>query len=188
MILILNLSSLIYHFCLHTTILSSPFWLGPNFIELLKQKIFLNIFLVSRNEQDTSHKLYLWHGILAGNLFLISVILYTFCAGAALWTRAHWVLVQDVCINITKGSTALKLEYPISACLSLPRRQLVRVISFSLPCGTQKVSTRQGCSTKKFVYMKATKVLNKERTKMSPQGCEKHVHASSFRKLAQWTC
>ena len=92
MILIFNLSSLIYHFCLHTTILSSPFWLGPNFIELLKQKIFLNIFLVSRNEQDTSHKLYLWHGILAGNLFLISVILYTFCAGAALWTRAHWVI------------------------------------------------------------------------------------------------
>ena len=33
----------------------------PNFIDLLKQKILLNNFLLSRNEQETSHKLYMWH-------------------------------------------------------------------------------------------------------------------------------
>ncbi len=48
---------------------------GPNFIELLKQKIMLNNFLLSRNEQDTSHKLYTGHGSLAGNLILVSKIL-----------------------------------------------------------------------------------------------------------------
>ena len=31
---------------------------GPDFLELMKQKILPNSFLLSRNEQDTSHKLY----------------------------------------------------------------------------------------------------------------------------------
>ena len=47
---------------------------GPNFIELLKQKILLNNFLLSRNEQDTSHKLFMLHSIFAGNPVLISII------------------------------------------------------------------------------------------------------------------
>ena len=32
---------------------------GPNFIQLLKPKVLLNNFLLSRNEQDTSHNLYM---------------------------------------------------------------------------------------------------------------------------------
>ena len=51
---------------------------GHNFIELLKQKILLNNFQLSRNEKDTSHKLYTWHGTLVGNL--IVVVLSIFCA------------------------------------------------------------------------------------------------------------
>ena len=46
---------------------------GPNFIELLMQRTQLKNSLISKNEQDTSHKLYLWHGSLAGNLILVSV-------------------------------------------------------------------------------------------------------------------
>ena len=48
---------------------------GASFIELLKQEILLNNYLLSRNEQDTSYKLYMWHDSLAGNLILVSVIL-----------------------------------------------------------------------------------------------------------------
>ena len=44
---------------------------GPNFRELLNQKI-----LLSKNKQDTSYNLYLWHGNLAGNLILESIILF----------------------------------------------------------------------------------------------------------------
>ncbi len=39
---------------------------GPNFIELLKQKILLNIFLLSKTKQDTSYILYIINGNLAG--------------------------------------------------------------------------------------------------------------------------
>ena len=44
--------------------------------------MLLNNFLLNRNEQHTSHKLYLWHGSFAGNLILVSVVLIwlaTFC-------------------------------------------------------------------------------------------------------------
>ncbi len=42
-------------------------YLGPvSEIELLKQKMLLNNFQLSRNEQDNSHKWYMWHGVLAG--------------------------------------------------------------------------------------------------------------------------
>ncbi len=44
-----------------------------NFEELLKQEILLNNFPLSKNEQDTSHKWYMWNGILAGYLFLVSI-------------------------------------------------------------------------------------------------------------------
>ena len=47
---------------------------GHNFIELLKQKILLNKYLLSRNEQNASYKLYRL-GSLAGNLFLVSNVL-----------------------------------------------------------------------------------------------------------------
>ena len=56
---------------------------GLNFIELLKQRIVLNMFLLSKNKQDTSHKLYMGFGSLAGNLIPVSIILMclaTFCA------------------------------------------------------------------------------------------------------------
>ena len=50
---------------------------GLNFMELLiKQKLLLNNFLLSRNEQDTSYKSYMLHGILTGNLTLVSIILW----------------------------------------------------------------------------------------------------------------
>ena len=42
---------------------------GPNFIELPKHNLLLNNFLLSRNEHDTSHTLYIGHGSLAGDLF-----------------------------------------------------------------------------------------------------------------------
>ena len=42
---------------------------GPNFTALLlKQKILLRYLLLSRNEQDSNHKL-------AGNLYMVSIIL-----------------------------------------------------------------------------------------------------------------
>ena len=47
----------------------------------------LNNVLLSRREQDASHRLYMWHVILAGNLILVSIILLclaTFCADSAL--------------------------------------------------------------------------------------------------------
>ena len=34
----------------------------------------LQIILLSKNVQDTSHKLYMWHDILVGNLNLISIL------------------------------------------------------------------------------------------------------------------
>ena len=46
---------------------------GPNFIELLKQKLVLVTLLLSRKEHDTSHKLYMYHGSLTGNLILVSI-------------------------------------------------------------------------------------------------------------------
>ena len=66
---------------------------GPNFIEPPKQKILLNNFLLSRNEQDASHKLYMWHGSLAGIPALVSIICCAellFVLWAALW---NWALV-----------------------------------------------------------------------------------------------
>ena len=60
---------------------------GPIFIELLKQKILLSNFQLSSNEQDTSHKLYMRHVSLTGNLILVSVVLLclaTCCAEATL--------------------------------------------------------------------------------------------------------
>ncbi len=33
--------------------------------------MLLNDFLLSRNDQDTSHKLYMWYASLAGNLILL---------------------------------------------------------------------------------------------------------------------
>ena len=45
----------------------------PNFIELLGRKILLNNFLLSRNY--TSHKLFMRHSSLAGNLILVTNIL-----------------------------------------------------------------------------------------------------------------
>ena len=36
-------------------------------------KIALNNFLLSKSKQDTSHRLYMWHGILTGNLILLLV-------------------------------------------------------------------------------------------------------------------
>ena len=50
----------------HTYFLTKP---GP--IVLLKQKIMLNKFRLSRSEQDTSH------GSLAGNVILVSIIQIT---------------------------------------------------------------------------------------------------------------
>ena len=47
----------------------------PNSKQLLKQKIMLKDFLLSKNEQDTSHKWYIFHGSLADNLILVSIIL-----------------------------------------------------------------------------------------------------------------
>ncbi len=41
---------------------------GAQFHENAQQ---LNSFLLSRNEQDTNHKRYMWHGMLAGNLILV---------------------------------------------------------------------------------------------------------------------
>ena len=35
----------------------------------LKQKVLLNKFLLSNNQQGTSHILYIWNGILADNFF-----------------------------------------------------------------------------------------------------------------------
>ena len=53
----------------------------PNFIELLTQKSMHINCLLSRNEQDTSHKLYLWHDILASNLILVSIIFMCLARG-----------------------------------------------------------------------------------------------------------
>ncbi len=36
--------------------------LGHDFIKLLKQKILLQHFPLSKNKQETGHKLYMWHG------------------------------------------------------------------------------------------------------------------------------
>ena len=61
-------------------------WLGPNFIELLKQGILLNNSLLSRNEKDTSLKLYIWL-FFAGNLILVSKIIvlsYFLCSSMKL--------------------------------------------------------------------------------------------------------
>ena len=48
-----------------------------------KQTMLLNKFMLSRNAQDTSHKLNIWNGSLAGNLIMLSIImqcLAAFCA------------------------------------------------------------------------------------------------------------
>ena len=49
--------------------------LGLNFIELLKQKRLLEHFLLSKNKRDTSQRLYMLYRSLAGNPFLVSIIL-----------------------------------------------------------------------------------------------------------------
>ncbi len=77
-------------------------------LELLKQKILLNIFLLSRNDQGTSHKLYTWHGSLAGNPILVSIILLcqslglvwlTACQDAA--AEFWWIYVDN---NLLRSS------------------------------------------------------------------------------------
>ena len=45
---------------------------------VLKQKILLTNCLLSRTEQDTSHKWYMWHGVLAGNLTLVYMYMHNF--------------------------------------------------------------------------------------------------------------
>ena len=51
---------------------------GPNFIELFKQKTLLGNSLLSRNKQGTSHNWYMWHGIHAGSLIRVSIIVFCF--------------------------------------------------------------------------------------------------------------
>ena len=54
----------------------------------------LGNILLSKNKQDTSHIFNSWHGILAGNLILISIIMLCwaiFCSYEALW---KWALMS----------------------------------------------------------------------------------------------
>ncbi len=65
---------------------------GLDFVELLKQTIVLQTFLLSTNTQGISCKWYTWHAVLAGNLFPVSwhiLCFDKFCAynTAALWNR-----------------------------------------------------------------------------------------------------
>ena len=55
---------------------------SSNFIELLKQRIVLNISLLSNNEQDTSHKWCVWNSTLVGYLIVLSII---FCYATLLF-------------------------------------------------------------------------------------------------------
>ena len=58
-------------------------WSTSTYRALLKQKFLLKPKLLSRIEQDTSHKLYMRHGSLAGKLILVSIsmlCLATCCA------------------------------------------------------------------------------------------------------------
>ena len=77
---------------------SSQFWQGFFFCTFsqsmhefhkatFKQKILLKNFLLSKNEQDTSHKLYMWHSGLAGNLILVSTVLL---CSVSFSTKALW--------------------------------------------------------------------------------------------------
>ena len=61
---------------------------GSSVMQAQTQNNVERYFLLSRNEQDTSHKLRVWHGSLAGSLIVVSKQLIlgsaTFCASAAL--------------------------------------------------------------------------------------------------------
>ena len=61
---------------------------GAQFIELLNQKILLNNLLLSRNEQDTSHKFHMWHGSYAGNSYcakhVFVVVSYFVCLSCSM--------------------------------------------------------------------------------------------------------
>ncbi len=37
--------------------------------------MLVTMIMLSKKEQDTSHRWYMWHGLLAGNLILVSIIL-----------------------------------------------------------------------------------------------------------------
>ena len=76
----------------------------PNLKELLKQKMLLNNCLLGRNEQDTSHKLYMWHGSLAGNLILVSIILLCL---AALWSWPIWPSILSIRNSSAQTSNVL---------------------------------------------------------------------------------
>ncbi len=68
--------------------LHSSYWPGctrptekpsTNFTQLLSRKLVLNKLLVThKNRRGTSCKQYIWHGSLAGNLFLVSTIILCF--------------------------------------------------------------------------------------------------------------
>ncbi len=67
--------------CVHCTFLTT--WVQFHSAAFKAEKKLLNNFRLSRNEQDTSQKLYTWHGSLGGNLILVSIIFWevaTFCA------------------------------------------------------------------------------------------------------------
>ncbi len=75
----------------------------------------LDNFLLSKNEQDTSHKKYMWHGVLAGNLNLVSIIvlcLVTFGALSSsmkLGAAANDPIKRNFLFTQTK---AYSLKYP----------------------------------------------------------------------------
>ena len=62
----------------------------------LLQGVLLNTFLLSHNKQDTSHKSYMWHGNLAGNLTLVSLMLLCLCYFVSLG-RWNWAKILLVC-------------------------------------------------------------------------------------------
>ena len=74
---------------------------GPRFHRAaLSQQVLLNNCLLSRNEQDTSHKLYMLHGSLACNLILVSIILFSLATVCASWNWAqHRAAKQRILLN-----------------------------------------------------------------------------------------
>ena len=70
---------------------------------LIPSQILLNHFLLSRIWQDTSHKLYRWHGSLAYNLILVSKLAVSYFFSAyvhvGLWKWAQ-EMSETVCVEL----------------------------------------------------------------------------------------
>ena len=91
--------------------------------------MLLNIFLLRNYEQDASQKTYMWHGLLAGNLILLSIVFLCIAIFYALSSSIK--LGQDIdmlLVNIMSTCSVVPYGTVIVVCASRndPRRGLLK--------------------------------------------------------------